>query len=278
VSALSARVRAIPSWQVTLGLALLGLGFLVAAQLASEGPRIRYTSQERTPLVGTALDLQKQQEALKAQILALRADIQSLEAAGEGSAAVTQDLNHRLDQARVAAGLVAMSGPGLVIELSDSTVPVPQGGNERDYLVSGTDVLTVVEELWIAGAEGIAVDGERVTIATAIVDIGGSVLVNGAYIAAPYDIRAIGPSDMYDRLTRSPGFRDFIKARAETFGIGVGYAVLDATTAERAVDLPAFAGLINLKHGRVDPSPLPTAVPAPPSPSGSRATTPSAAP
>ena len=57
---------AIPSWQVTLGVALLALGFLIAAQLASEGPRIRYTSLERTPLVETALDLQAQQESLKA--------------------------------------------------------------------------------------------------------------------------------------------------------------------------------------------------------------------
>ena len=32
------RIRAIPSWQVTLGFALLALGFLIAAQLASEAP------------------------------------------------------------------------------------------------------------------------------------------------------------------------------------------------------------------------------------------------
>ena len=41
------------------------LGFLVAAQLASEGPRIRYTSQERSPLVETALRLQAEQEAVR---------------------------------------------------------------------------------------------------------------------------------------------------------------------------------------------------------------------
>ncbi len=72
VTALGTRIRRIPSWQVTLGAALLALGFLIAAQLASEGPRIRYTSLERTPLVETALDLQAQQEALKQQVLDLR--------------------------------------------------------------------------------------------------------------------------------------------------------------------------------------------------------------
>jgi uncharacterized protein YlxW (UPF0749 family) len=251
VRTLGARIRAIPTWQVTLTLALLILGFLIAAQLASEGPRIRYTSQERTPLVETALGLQAQQEDLKKQILELRGSIEDLEAAGEGSATITQLLNGQLERARIAAGLVPLSGPGLVIQLSDSNVPIPPGSNDRDYTVSGQDVQSVVEELWLAGAEAVAVNGERVSVATAIVDIGGSVLVNSAYLAPPYQVSSIGPPDMFDRLTRSPGFVDFIRARSETFGIGVGYAVADA------VDLPAYAGSVNLRYGRVVPTPSP---------------------
>jgi uncharacterized protein YlxW (UPF0749 family) len=255
MSGLVARVRGIPSWQVTLSVALLVLGFLIAAQMASEGPRIRYTSQERTPLVETAQDLQAQQDGLKQQILELRAAISDLEAAGQGGATVTRDLNAQLEQARIDAGLVAMTGPGLVLQLSDSTAAVPPDGSQRDYLVSGQDVLTVVEELWQAGAQAVAVNGERVTVATAIVDIGGSVLVNSAYIAAPYQVSAIGPSDMLDRLTQSVGFVDFIRARAETFGIGVSYAVSDT------VDLPAYAGSVILRYGRPMTSPAPTEAP-----------------
>lgn len=250
---LGARVRAIPSWQVTLGLALLALGFLIAAQLASEGPRIRYTSQERLPLVETVLDLQAQQQGLKKQILDLRSAIQDLEAVGQGGQAVSTELTAQLERARIAAGLVPLTGPGIVIQLSDSTAPVPADGNERDYLVSGQDVLTVVEELWLAGAEGIAVNGERVTAATAIVDIGGSVLVNSAYIAAPYQVSAIGPTDLFDKLTGSAGFVDFIRARSEAFGIGVSWAASDT------VDLPAYAGSVNIRYGH----PEPTATPAP---------------
>ena len=250
-----ARLRGISVWQVTLFLALLVLGFLIAAQLASEGPRIRITSQERTPLVETTLDLQAQQQGLKQQILDLRTSIQDLEAAGQGGATVTKDLNTQLEQARIAAGLVPMSGPGIVIQLSDSGAAVPPDGNARDYLASGRDVLTVVEELWLAGAEAIAVNGERVTVATAIEDIGGSVLVNSAYVTAPYQVSAIGPDNMFDRLSQSPGFVDFIRSRAETFGIGVSYAT------PAAVDLPAYAGSVNLRYGRVQPSPSPTQAP-----------------
>lgn len=255
MTSLSARLRAIPTWQLTLGAALLALGFLIAAQLASEGPRIRYTSQERTPLVETALSLQAEQDGLKEQILKLRAEIGDLEATGEGSTAVTKDLNDRLDQARLDAGLVALTGPGIVLQLTDSSVAIPADGNSRDYLVSGHDVLTVVEELWLAGAEGLSVNGERITVATAIVDIGGSVLVNSAYVAPPYQISAIGPTDLFDRLTRSAGFVDFIRARSETFGIGVSYAVSEH------VDLPAYAGSVNLRFGRPVASTAPTATP-----------------
>jgi uncharacterized protein YlxW (UPF0749 family) len=250
-----ARARSVAGWQLTLGAALFVLGFLIAAQLASEGPRIRITTQERTPLVSTALDLQKQQDELKQQVLDLRASIADLEAAGEGGTTVTQQLNDRLQQAQINAGLVALTGPGLVLRLSDSGVPVPPDADERDYLVSGTDVRIVVEELWLAGAEAVAVNSERVTVATAIVDIGGSVLVNSAYLAPPYQVSAIGPPDMFDRLTQAVGFVDFIRSRAETFGIGVDYAVLDA------VDVPAYAGTVTLRYGFVETSPSLEATP-----------------
>lgn len=258
-----ARARSIAGWQLTLGAALFVLGFLIAAQLASEGPRIRITSQERTPLVTTALDLQRQQDELKQQVLDLRASIADLEAAGEGGTSVTQQLNDRLQQAQVDAGLVALAGPGLVIRLSDSGVPVPPDADERDYMVSGTDVRTVVEELWLAGAEAVAVNNERVTVATAIVDIGGSVLVNSAYLAPPYQVSAIGPSDIFDRLTQAIGFVDFMRTRAETFGIGVDYAVLDE------VDVPAYAGTVTLRYGFVESSPAPDATPVIEPPLGS---------
>lgn len=244
MTALTGRLRSIASWQVTLGLALLALGFLIAAQLAAEGPRVRYTTQERSPLVETALELQSQQDDLKAQINALREQIHGLEEQGQGSAALVRELNDRLEAARIAAGLIPLNGSGIVLQLEDSSQPVPADGNSADYLVTAGDVRTVVEELWLAGAEAIAVNGERVTTTTAIVDIGGTVLVNSAYLAPPYQVSAIGPVDMYDQLAASQGFVDFIDARRGTFGIGV------AVAEPEVVEIPQFAGSVTLSHGR----------------------------
>jgi uncharacterized protein YlxW (UPF0749 family) len=242
------RLRAIPSWQVTLGVALLALGFLIAAQLASEGPRVRYSTQERTPLVETANELQSQQDGLKAQILDLRAKVQQIETQGEGSADLVRQLNAKLQDARIAAGLVAMTGTGIVIQLEDSKASVPPDGSESDYLVGSRDIRLVVEQLWGSGAEAIAVNGERITPTTAIIDVGTSLLVNSAYLAPPYQITALGPADLYDRLSKSPGFIDFLRARSEGYGIRVSAAE------PASVDLPAFVGTVTLRYSRPLPS------------------------
>lgn len=249
VTSVGRRLRSIPTWQVTLGIALLALGFLIAAQLAAERPRVRYTTQERSPLVETVLELQRQQENLKSRILELRGQIQETAQASSGSAALVRELNDQLQRARIAAGLVALSGPGIVFQLEDSTLPDPQDGTAADLRVTARDVRTIVEELWLAGAEAMSVNGERLTPDSAIVDIGGSVLVNQSYLTPPYQISAIGPGGLYDRLSASQGYLDFVDARVLAYGIQAAFAELDT------VDLPAFAGTIRFDHARVDPSP-----------------------
>jgi uncharacterized protein YlxW (UPF0749 family) len=245
---LVARLRTIPSWQVTLGAALLGLGFLIAAQLASEGPRVRYTTQERSPLVETATRLQERQDMLKARILELREQIRSAEQAGQGSAALVRELNDGLQEARIAAGLIPLTGTGIVIQLEDSGEPPAPDADLSDYLVGAHDLRRIVEELWAAGAEAISVNGERITATTAIIDVGPSILVNAAYLAGPYQITALGPDGLYGRLVAAPGFEDIIRSRAEGFGIKVSIA------SPEAVDIPAFAGTVTLRYARPEPS------------------------
>jgi uncharacterized protein YlxW (UPF0749 family) len=243
------RVRQIPSWQLTLGAALLGLGFLIAAQLASEGPRVRYTTQERSPLVETATGLQAQQDTLKDRILELRAQIGAIESTGEGSAVVVRQLNDDLERARIAAGLIPLRGSGIVLQLDDSLEPVAGDASESDYLVGSRDLRSVIDELWLAGAEAVSVNGERITPTSSLVDIGTSILVNSAYLAPPYQITALGPDDLYDRLAAEPGFIDLVRSRAETYGIRLSFAEPDA------VEVPAFAGTVALRYSRPLPSP-----------------------
>ena len=238
MTTLVGRVRGLPSVQVTLAIALLVLGFLIAAQIAAEGPRVRYSTEERSPLIETALGQQAQQEALKAEILALRARIGNLEAQDPSAADSLRRLYAALEDARLAAGLVAVSGRGVAFRLEDGA----QGG--VDSLVTAHDVRVLVEELWLAGAEAIDVNGERIVGSTAVLDIGGSILVNSAYLAPPYTIQAIGPSDLYARLQASAAFVQFVQGRIEPAGLRLSVAEPDK------VDLKAFAGTVGLRYAK----------------------------
>ena len=77
-------------------------------------------------------------------------------------------------------------------------------------------------------------NGERVTPTTAIIDVGSSILVNSAYLAPPYQVTAIGPKDLYSRLSGQAGFVDFVRARAERFGIRLSFAEPES------VDMPGI--------------------------------------
>ncbi|MFH0751124.1 MAG: DUF881 domain-containing protein [Chloroflexota bacterium] len=251
---LASRIRAVPSWQIALSGALVALGFLVAAQVRSEAPRVRYTTQERAPLVETVVGLQAQQEALKERILELRTRVTAAEQGATGSGALVANLNAALRGARVAAGLVALEGPGIYLQLEDSQVPVAPGESVADYRVGARDLRVVAEELWLAGAEAVSVNGERLVPATAFVDIGGTLLVNSAYLAPPYQVAAIGPADLYDVLVTSPGFIELVQARADRFGIRISFAEPDRVT------VPAYAGTVTLRYAR-PPAPSPTPEP-----------------
>jgi uncharacterized protein YlxW (UPF0749 family) len=247
-------MRSTPTWQITLFAALVALGFLIAAQLRSEMPRVQYTSQERAPLIQTVTDLQAQQKALQAQILDLRSRITNAETGTQGSDAIAKQLNDALFQARLSAGLTALQGSGAVVQLEDA-LQVSQSAGGADLLVTGRDVRTVVEELWLAGAEAVAVNDERVVSTTSIIDIGGSLLVNSAYLAPPYQVKAVGPADLYAQLAASSSWVDFVASRAGQNGIRLAIA--------QPADLvvPAYAGSVTIRYAQPPASPAPSANP-----------------
>ena len=254
MSGVGARMRSTPTWQITLFVALVALGFLIAAQVRSEMPRVQYTSQERAPLIQTVTDLQAQQKALQAQILDLRSRITNAETGTQGSDAIAKQLNDALFQAGLSAGLTALQGSGTVVQLEDA-LQVSQSAGGADLLVTGRDVRTVVEELWLAGAEAVAVNDERVVSTTSIIDIGGSLLVNSAYLAPPYQVKAVGPADLYAQLAASASWVDFVASRAGQNGIRLAIA--------QPADLvvPAYAGSVTIRYAQPPVSPAPSANP-----------------
>jgi len=115
-------------------------------------------------------------------------------------------------------GRVPVSGPGLVITLTDG------GGGlmevTSDHLVRDVDLQNVVSALWAAGAEAIAVGEQRLTMTTAIRNAGDAVLIDLVPVLGPtFQITAIGnPTEMEARW-RNSGAPEYLAMLGTEFGI-----------------------------------------------------------
>lgn len=91
--------------------------------------------------------------------------------------------NRRL---QVRTGFVGVVGPGLrivITELADA---------DRNQEVQDSDLALLANGLWEAGAEAIAINGQRLTAQSAIRTSGVPIQVNGVGIGPPYTVEAIG--------------------------------------------------------------------------------------
>lgn len=113
----------------------------------------------------------------------------------ESDAQTSKLLEEELEQLNEAIGKTDVEGEGIVIQIID------KGGTQLsdDVLVesvTSTDLLTIINELFAAGAEAISLNGHRVTSVSAVYEIGTEFLkINGDKISSPYVINAIGNSD-----------------------------------------------------------------------------------
>lgn len=117
-----------------------------------------------------------------------------VDAGQDGSEAVEEALT----TAKMLAGTVPVHGSGLVVTLRDSPQLNKSETREdiiEDYVVHDYDIREVVNELFAAGAEAVAVNDQRLVTTSSVRCAGATILVNTRRIAPPYIIRAIGVPD-----------------------------------------------------------------------------------
>jgi len=107
--------------------------------------------------------------------------------AGQSAAALA---SQQLDEANRNAGLLEMSGPGIVITLDDSDQD--RNSEYGNYVIHEEYLRTLINILWNGGAEAIAVNNQRITTHTEIFCSGAFIQINGTRQMPPYRIVAIG--------------------------------------------------------------------------------------
>jgi uncharacterized protein YlxW (UPF0749 family) len=238
-------------WALSMAAALGVIGFVAAAQWNSSVSREAFTTSAQQVLAQQVLELESEQRDLRQQIADAQAEVQRFQEESTSSSATLAAISASLDQARLAAGLTAVHGPGVIVEITDSNRVVPPGENPSSFLVLVDDLRDIVAALWASGAEAITINGERLVATSSIYGVGASVLVNTSFLPAPYRIEAIGSDGLIDRFQADPAFTGRVAQRITFYGLEF------AVAAAADLQLPAFVGTTRFRWGVPEESPAP---------------------
>jgi uncharacterized protein YlxW (UPF0749 family) len=239
------RGRRVTAWGALVPVVTVAAGLLFAASgstaqgtdlRAGQITRLSELIQQRnravTSQVGELADVQKQVQAL------------TDEAASRDSAVAAA--KHTGDAGALSAALVALSGPGMVITLNDApTRPdgvLPPNARPDDLVIHQSDVQAVVNAVWAAGADGVAVMDQRLIATSAVRCVGNTLLLQGRTYSPPFVITAIGNVDaVRAQLAASPQVA-VLQEAVDAFGL-----TFDVSPRAR-VTLPAYEGSLDLQY------------------------------
>ena len=205
-----------PRIAVAVGAALLGF---LAVLAATQPPR---ASRElrRLELADLIQAEDRRVRTLRAEVRTLREELSSIQ---RDAATVGAEAGSIQDQARAlgrVAGTHGAAGPGITVTLDDSSSARSPTGDPNDLVVHERDIQTVVNALWGAGAEAVAIDGERLSSSSAVRCAGNTLLLHGTVHSPPYFVGAVGdPRALEAGLDRQPGM-ERLRANVEAFGLG----------------------------------------------------------
>ncbi len=184
--------------------------------------------------------LRKEYNRMSEEVGKLRDEKTRLENAIGTQTRESQVLNESLQETKLFAGLTEVEGPGISIVLRDSEKAIP-GVPQGDLTIHDVDVLRVVNELWAAGAEAIAVGNHRVVGKTSVRCVGPVIHVDSVPISSPIRIRAIGDTEtLLGAMNLRGGVLDEIRSSGDV-------AMVQIEKVERH-RLPAYTGPSTFKQ------------------------------
>jgi uncharacterized protein YlxW (UPF0749 family) len=222
---------------------LLGITLTIQFRTAQQGVGI--ITSDTVPQLNNELHNTKSEiESLRQQLADLRGRVENYERAMNEQGNVNEILQDQLETVRTLAGLTEVEGPGIEIVLNDSKWELTHGNDPNLLLVHDEDILTVVSELKAAGAEAIAINGQRIMFNSEIRCGGPTININSVRYAPPYTIAAIGePNTLFGYMSSAEGgYLDLL----EYYGLEVSIQQKESIT------IPAYVRSINLRHIKTD--------------------------
>ena len=179
------------------------VGFVVVSQFRGEHRITRQLQAEsETDLARILSSLDGEADSLRDEIATLRLQLQAVQTSSRRDEATAKAAQDQLSDLQVLAGTVPVHGPGVVVTVTD-----PDRSLRYDSLID------LVEELRDAGAEALAVNGNRVGGGSAFFPQAGAIALDGVALTTPYRVTAIGePATMETGLAIRGGAVETLSA------------------------------------------------------------------
>ncbi|MCJ1907163.1 DUF881 domain-containing protein [Planococcus ruber] len=199
------------SKSIVFSLVFLVLGFIMAysyslsqaKQEASEFTGGAF-SQEEERVREELIEQQERNKELRAEIEEKQKSVQQFEQSFADGEEHFADYAEEAEALRLYLGVLPVEGNGLKVTLQDGEYN-SDSANPNDYIVHESHVFQVINELYISGAEAIAINGQRIHANSYIVCTGPVITVDGVQYPAPFTIEAIGESDALESSMKLAG-------------------------------------------------------------------------
>lgn len=213
------------------------LGFLVVTAASSREAIDRAEAPRRAQLVELIETRRKQVAGYDEEVRRLREQVAAAQAATLEQARQDEAAAERSEELAAQAGTVALRGRGLVVKLSDSQRDPEDPEDSGAYRIHDTDVQLVVNALFAAGAEAVAVNDSRLVATSPIRAAGDTIVVNFRPLSPPYRVVAIGAD-------RKKFLDSAIARRFERWTrlFGLGFSV----DTDDDVEVPAYTGRVGI--------------------------------
>ncbi len=168
-------------WITFLGVALLVTLLAMAVVETFESRDVEETA--RRELLTQVSEARDHQATLGQQVGQLEEEIRKLAAANLPD----EERRASYENAELASGAIPVEGPGIVVTVDDAPSATSTEGRVLD-----SDLSMLVNGLFEAGAEAVAINGHRVTTMTPIRTAGVAITVDYVSLNPPYRVEAIG--------------------------------------------------------------------------------------
>ena len=218
----------------SIGIAVFLLTIMITAQVTTVSKSEEILEGKReSELADSLVSLQRDYDELKAKYDESQKIVDEYKTNASTNDSLIASMSNQINTLGLLAGTTDVQGEGIIITLYD--------GNSSDSLVHDSDVLTVINELRVAGAEAISVNGQRIINTSAVRCVGSVIQVNYQKVAAPFEIKAIGNSQYLESaLTIKNGVVDVLN----------GYGIRVTLTRETDISIPKYEGTLSFNFAK----------------------------